>query len=184
MNPVVIELDIKKLAKLNIWWTVICTIVLVSANSILQPQSLSFHPFAILRAIGLFSLLYIVLIILHEACHLFGFWVFGGVPWKSMRYGIDTKLGVAYATTSLPLTNWAMKKALLLPFWLTAIVPVIIGFSLNSLIIIIAGAFLIAGAIGDFVMYKELRKFPKDALIKDDPVQPKLYVYTKKEASE
>lgn len=177
MNPVVIELDIEKLAKLNLWWTVLCTITVVLANVMLQPQSLSFHPFAILRAIGLFVLLYIALIILHEACHLFGFWVFGGVPWKSMRYGIDAKLGVAYATTSLPLRNWAMKKALLLPFWLTGVVPVIIGFSLNSLIILVAGAFLIAGAIGDFIMYKELRKFPNDVLIQDDPAAPKLYVY-------
>jgi len=30
-------------------------------------------------------------------------------------------------------------------------------------------------------MYKELRKYPKDALIKDDPQLPKLYVYTTSE---
>ena len=35
--------------------------------------------------------------------------------------------------------------------------------------LVILGAWLIAGAAGDFAMYKELRNFPNDVLIKDDP---------------
>ena len=96
-----------------------------------------------------------------------------------MDYGINLKLGVAYATTSLGIPNAAMKKALLLPFWLTGVISTIIGFWLNNNIII-AGTFLLAGAIGDFAMYKELQRFPKYALVKDDPKEPKLYVYTHK----
>ena len=45
--------------------------------------------------------------------------------------------------------------------------------------LLILGAFLIAGAVGDFAMYRELRKFPPDVLVKDDPELPRLYVYTK-----
>ena len=184
MEPIVIEINLKKLMKQNLWWTITCTVLFVLINVLLQPQSLSFHPLAILKAILSFVILYVLLIILHEACHLFGFWVFGGVPRASMRFGIDRKLGVAFATTTVALSNSAMKKALLLPFWLTGVVPTILGFSTNSIVLLIAGAFLIAGAVGDFAMYKELRKFPNDALIKDDPLQPKLYVYAKKETSE
>lgn len=179
MEPAIIELDLKKLTKQTLWWTIGCTVAFVTLLVLLQPQNLTFHPLAILRALCLFALLYTILIILHEACHLFGFWVFGGVPFRSMRYGIHKELGVAFATTDVPMENYAIKKALLLPFWLTGVVPTIIGFSVNSLIILIAGAFLIAGALGDFAMYRALRKFPKDALVKDDPFAPKLYVYQK-----
>ncbi len=96
---------------------------------------------------------------------------------KELDYGVNLKLGVAYATTSRPLKNSAMKKALMLPFWTTGVLPSIIGFALDSYLLVILGAFLIAGAVGDFYMYKELRKYPNDSLIKDDPQLPKLYVY-------
>lgn len=58
----------------------------------------------------LFVVLYIVLIILHETSHLIGFMLFGGVPFKSLKYGVNLELGVAYATTDQPLPNHAMKK--------------------------------------------------------------------------
>jgi len=40
-----------------------------------------------------------------------------------------------------------------------------------------------AGAVGDFAMYKELRKYPNNALVKDDPKLPKLYVYIENDRS-
>ena len=70
-----------------------------------------------------------------------------------------------------------MKKALLLPFWTTGVLPTVIGLTINNNLVVIIGALLMAGAIGDFHMYKELRKFPNDAVVKDDPKEPKLYVY-------
>ncbi len=60
----------------------------------------------------LFVVLYIVLIILHETSHLIGFMLFGGVPFKSLKYGVNLELGVAYATTDQPLPNHAMKKSI------------------------------------------------------------------------
>ncbi|MEG0260218.1 MAG: DUF3267 domain-containing protein [Lysinibacillus sp.] len=120
-----------------------------------------------------------LLIALHEVFHLIGFMIFGGAKYKELDYGLNLKLGVAYATTTKPICNAAMKKALLLPFWTTGVVPTLIGFTIDNYTIVLLGAMLIAGAIGDFYMYKELRKFPNDAFVKDDPKLPKLYVYTK-----
>lgn len=105
--------------------------------------------------------------------------MFGKVPIRSLSYGIDLEKGIAYATTTERLSNAAMKKALLLPFWTTGVIPVLLGFWLNNYTIILVGAFLIAGAVGDFAMYKELHKFPNDAQIEDDPKETKLYVYVK-----
>jgi hypothetical protein len=55
----------------------------------------------------------------------------------------------------------------------------LLGYFVESPSLVLLGAWLIAGAVGDFAMYKELRKFPIDVLIKDDPVKPKLYVLRK-----
>ena len=182
-EPNVIELDIKKLMIDNI---VITSGLVILFTAIQYICFKDFH-FSFWKMIGgtiLFIILYIVFIILHEAFHLIGFMLFGKVPLKSLKYGINLELGVAYATTAKPLYNHAMKKALLLPFWMTGVLPTIVGFYFNSTILILVGAFLMAGAVGDFAMYKELRKYPNNALVQDDPKLPKLYVYIPQEEND
>lgn len=174
LNPEIINLDMKKISKMNVWFTFALSAVFLFANGLIHRQfsvSISFWD------VLLFSISYIVLIALHEIFHLIGFMVFGKVKFKQLEYGVNLKLGVAYATTTQPLMNKAMKKSLLLPFWTTGVIPTIIGFMNHSNIIVLLGAFLIAGAVGDFYMYKELRRFPDTSLVKDDPELPRLHVY-------
>lgn len=173
-EPKIIELDMKAITKMNLWLTFLLCVLFFVGNSYLHQQS-SFS-FTFLD-IFLFIVYYFALIVLHEIFHLIGFMIFGKVQFKQLDYGVNLKLGIAYATTSVPLKNNEMKKALLLPFWTTGVIPTLIGFYFNSSMFVLLGAILIAGAVGDFYMYKELRKFPKDALIKDDPKLPRLYVY-------
>lgn len=170
----IIELDIQKLAWQNLFWTISLMIIFFLINGVIQHEFIIHITFS---GFLLFVILYIVLIILHEVCHLLGFVLFGKAPLSSLKYGVILKLGVAYATTSKLLPNKAMKKALLLPFWLTGVIPALIGFIINSNLWLFLGAWLIAGAIGDFAMYGKLRKYPKQYLIKDDPSLPRLYVY-------
>ena len=171
-----IEIDIKKVAWHSLWMTILFSILgLVLYGFIYREYEINITLLGLL----LTFLGFILLIVLHEAFHLLGFWLFGKVPWNKMDYGVNLKLGVAYATTSLPISNRSMKKALLLPFWMTGILPVIIGYMIESPILVLLGAWLIAGAAGDFAMYKELRKIPNDSLIKDDPTHPILYVIKK-----
>lgn len=177
-EPIIIELDIKKLMVDNIVITIGLAILFIAIQYICL-KDFQFSFFQMIIGIILFSLLYVVFIILHEAFHLIGFMIFGRVPFKSLKYGVNLELGVAYATTDKPLPNHAMKKALLLPFWTTGVLPTIAGFYINSTVLLLVGACLMAGAIGDFAMYKELRKYPKDAIVQDDPNLPKLYVYIK-----
>lgn len=168
----IIELNMRKIAKLNIWLTIILVIAFTIIYKIVYGQT----NFSFLLMLVM-AVLYIIFIVLHEVFHLIGFMIFGGAKFKELDYGINLKLGIAYATTIKPMTNSAMKKALLLPFWTTGILPTVAGLYIGSFTLMITGALLIAGAVGDFAMYKELRPFPNDALIKDDPELPKLYVY-------
>ncbi|KGR75439.1 DUF3267 domain-containing protein [Ureibacillus sinduriensis] len=172
--PTIIEIDMRRIAKINIWLTIcLCLLFLILNGLIHQNFSGSMN----IWDFFLFFVLYIVLIALHEIFHLIGFMLFGKVRFSQLDYGVNLKLGVAYATTTQPLTNKAMKRSLLLPFWTTGALPSLAGFMLNSNLLVIVGAFLIAGAAGDFYMYKELRRFPNGALIKDDPELPRLYVF-------
>ncbi|QTD40160.1 DUF3267 domain-containing protein [Sporosarcina sp. Te-1] len=170
----IIEIDLPKVAKSGMVWTVISFILLLAILVVLKGGfAFTFSFWDLLLFIGG----YIALIVLHEAFHLLGFRLFGGVPWKRMIVGLNLKLGIAYATTDKPMTNAAIRKALLLPFWTTGIVPGLIGLYMESGILIGLAAFLIGGAAGDFAMYKELRKSPDNWLVKDDPERPKLYLY-------
>lgn len=170
----IIEIDLPKVAKSSLIITIV-SLLLLWLTHIAIEKELSFS--ITLWAVLLFIVGYIGLIVLHEFFHLLGFRLFGGVPWKRMVVGVNLKMGVAYATTDQLMTNRAIRKALLLPFWTTGIVPAIIGLSIGSGLLIGLSALLIGGAAGDFAMYKELRKLPDEWLVKDDPQLPRLYVY-------
>lgn len=179
-NPIIIELDIKTLAKNNLIATIGFSVLFVALQGFINKGfSLEITLGSAILDTLLFFVLYTVLIVLHEAFHLIGFMMFGRVPFKQLKYGVNVQLGVAYATTEQPLPNKAMQRALLLPFWTTGVIPAILGFYFSSTLLLVVAAFLIAGAVGDLAMYKELRKYPNDALVKDDPELPKLYIYTK-----
>lgn len=170
----IIDLDIQKIGKTSLVLTVVLSVVLLLLTSIVH-QDFAFEP----SWLGLFLFIigYILLIVLHEAAHLVGFVIFAKVPWRSLDYGFNLKLGVAYATTTEPVQNTAMKRVLFLPFWTTGVLPAVIAIFINSPLLALLGAWLIAGAAGDFAMIKELRTVRDDAWIKDDPERPKLYVF-------
>lgn len=170
----IIEIDLPTVAKQSIYFTIFSLVILLPVHFTLEKDV-----YFTITLSTLFLLLvgYILLIVLHEFFHLLGFRIFANVPWKRMKVGVDLKLGIAYATTDKLMTNRAMRKAILLPFWTTGLLPGIIGLSMGSGLLIILSAFLIGGAAGDFAMYKALKKLPDDWLIKDDPQLPKLYVF-------
>ena len=172
-----VEIDLPKVAKNSLYLTLLPLVFLISIHFMLQGQFLIKVTFGsiITLVVG-----YVIFIILHEFFHLFGLRVFAKVPWKSMKVGVNFKLGIAYATTDKLMTNRAVRKALLLPFWMTGILPALVGLYIESGVLITISALLIGGAAGDFAMYNQLKKLPDHWLIKDDPKLPKLYVYDPK----
>lgn len=178
MEPVrIIELDLEKLAPKLLWANLLLLAAFAAAYHFFgQPLSFGFS----WSGIAFFIFGYIILIILHEIFHLIGFVLFGKVALSSLNYGVNLKMGIAYATTSTPVQNKAMRKVLLLPFWTTAVLPTIMGFWFDSQTTVLLGAMLAAGAIGDFIMYKELRQEKDDTWILDDPALPRLHIYNER----
>lgn len=183
MNPThepthIVELNMNTVVKQMFYWTGISLAFLLILYLIIhRPFDVSISFFSTMKDITLFSIGYIVLIVLHEFFHLFGFRIFSNVPWRKMKVGVNLKLGIAYATTSQLMTNRAIRKSLLLPFWLTGILPALIGIYIGSSLLLILSALLIGGAAGDFSMYRQLKKFPDDWLIQDHPSEPKLFLF-------
>jgi hypothetical protein len=173
----IIDLNIQQIAKTSLILTIVLSISLLLLNSVVHQDFIVDFSWL---GLFLFVVGYIVLIVLHEASHLIGFVLFAKVPWRSLDFGINLQLGVAYATTSDAVQNKAMKKVLILPFWTTGVLPAVIAISINSPLLALLSAWLIAGAVGDFTMIRELRTVHDDAWIKDDPELPKLYIFEHK----
>ncbi|KAF0821139.1 MULTISPECIES: DUF3267 domain-containing protein [unclassified Cytobacillus] len=119
----------------------------------------------------------ILIIILHEAIHLAGFRYIGKVPWKELDWGVNWKIGAAYAHAKQPVTVQQMKKVLLLPFIPTGLGPLVLGIVLNMPGLSILGAIMTVGCIGDLALFQKLLKFPKDALVIDHPTKPQFTIY-------
>ncbi len=178
----IVDLDLPKVAKQGLWVTVWSTAGLFVLSGLIQLAignglSHSFSLWSVLASI----VGYIVLIVVHELFHLVGFRLFAGVPWRKMIVGVNLKLGIAYATTDEWMTNRAIRKALLLPFWTTGVIPALAGLYLANGVWLLLGGLLIGGAAGDFAMYRELRNYPDDWLVKDDPERPRLYLHERAE---
>lgn len=125
----------------------------------------------------LFIVSTIVIVCAHEAIHLIGFRYIGGVPWNELAWGVNWKLGVAYAHSKQPITVGAMKKVLLLPLIPTGLLPTFIGVAMNFTALSLLGVLLTAGCFGDFILYQKLLTFPNDAMVMDHPTKPQFTVY-------
>lgn len=178
----VIDLDLQKVARQGLWLTVVVTAGLLLADVVIrlllrQEYMFSVTVWKVLGVVGG----YFVLIVVHELFHLVGFRLFAHVPWRKMIVGVNLKLGIAYATTDEWMTNKAIRKALLLPFWTTGVIPALAGLCLSDGALLTLGGLLIGGAAGDFAMYQELRHCPDEWLVKDDPERPRLYLHERVE---
>ncbi|WP_163970373.1 DUF3267 domain-containing protein [Oceanobacillus halotolerans] len=125
----------------------------------------------------LFMIALILIVCIHEAIHLIGFRYIGSVPWNQLAWGVNIKLGMAYAHAKLPIKVVDMKKVLLLPLIPTGILPLVLGLVLNNPAISILGVILTIGSFGDLALYRKLLPFPNEALVIDHPTDPKFTVY-------
>ncbi|KFN04082.1 DUF3267 domain-containing protein [Bacillus clarus] len=163
--------------KLNVYLVIIIIAMMIGISSL---HTFLFEEFQIeitLPIMFLFIIVMITLVCIHEAIHLIGFRYIGGVPWSELEWGVNLKLGVAYAHSKRPITVKQMKKVLMLPFVPTGILPIVIGVAMNVPALSFLGVFLTAGCIGDLVLYQKVSKFPDDAMVMDHPRKPQFTVY-------
>ncbi|WP_263703285.1 DUF3267 domain-containing protein [Bacillus thuringiensis] len=165
------------MAKLNFYSCCIAFVLAIGVSFLHSLLSGGFQIEITLSTMFLFIIAMLVLVCIHEAIHLIGFRYIGGVPWSELKWGVNWKLGVAYAHSKKEITVKQMKKVLMLPFLPTGILPIVLGLVMNLEPLSFLGILLTASCIGDIALYQKVSKFPDDAQVKDHPSKPQFTVY-------
>jgi hypothetical protein len=106
-------------------------------------------------------------VVFHEVLHAIGFMIFGKAKMKDIKFGVIWKHITPYAHCKVPLKINAYRIALLLPFILTGIIPLIIALSIGNGLLFSLAVFLIVGGIGDWIIFRKIRKYHRTSLISD-----------------
>ena len=141
--------------------------VLIWGFSRLLPPAESFGD--ILLGLLLFSLVYLVSIVVHEGLHAVAMIVVGGVSWRSIRFGLRLREGVAYVHTDRPLTVRSYRAVLAAPGILTGVLPIAVAIVLGNAWLLAYGYVMTLSAAGDVAILLLLRNLPPDLPVRDHP---------------
>ncbi|MGG1592505.1 DUF3267 domain-containing protein [Terribacillus saccharophilus] len=123
-------------------------------------------------------LLTLIGIVLHELLHGIGFIVFGKVKYSQVKYGFSWKDGAAYAHCMEPIKVSAYRVSLLLPVIMTGLLPLIISYIVGNGVLLTISVILTAGGIGDWLIFRSLRKYEASQFVKDHPTKVGYFIYT------
>lgn len=122
--------------------------------------------FIIIGFLGIFSyldfrclILYFFWMFLHEFIHGIGFYV-SGAKHKNIVYGANLEKGIFYCMCKEKVSKKGIMTSLLFPFVFIGIITLVIGFIINSPILIILSLLNIAGCAGDIAMIVSFIKLP------------------------
>lgn len=122
--------------------------------------------FIIIGCLGIFSyldfrclILYFFWMFLHEFIHGIGFYV-SGAKHKNIVYGANLEKGIFYCMCKEKISKKGIMTSLLFPFVFIGIITLVIGFIINSPILIILSLLNIAGCAGDIAMIVSFIKLP------------------------
>lgn len=97
-------------------------------------------------------------VIAHEFLHALGAILFGKASFQDVKIGADIKHGLFYCHCTKPITARAYLGMLILPIIVTGIIPFVVCLFYGGLILTAAFAMLLAGGLGDVVMFVGLLK--------------------------
>jgi len=106
---------------------------------------------------------------LHELLHAGGFYYFGKVKRSDLKLGIIWKYLTPYAHCKVAVSVRAYRIALLLPYMILGIIPVILSFLFRFVWLNVFGLVFCLVAGGDLLVFWLIRKVPASELLKDHP---------------
>ena len=130
-----------------------------------------------LISIGIFVLIVLLGIILHELIHgIFGA-IFNKNGFKPIKFGILP--GAAYCINTEMLKKNKYIVGLIMPGIILGIIPSIISLFVGNFALLAFGIWFTVGACGDLLLLKELLKEKHDSLIEDNVSKSgiKIYIY-------
>jgi len=111
-----------------------------------------------------------IAIVLHEALHALVFRIEGAKK-EEIYFGIKwwTIIPAPYVHCDAELKVSSFKRSLITPFIVLGLVPLGIGLIMGSGTVVLFGLTMIAGSIGDLLMFQLLYPLPADQRMQDHP---------------
>lgn len=107
--------------------------------------------------------------VLHELIHGASWALLGRKSWRYIKFGFDWKTLIPYAHIQVPITARAYRWGAFMPGLVMGLVPCLVAMLTGSGWLLVAGAFFVLAAGGDFVVLWLLRGVPAGALVEDHP---------------
>lgn len=129
-----------------------------------------------------FTMLYLCLIffvgiVVHELIHGLTWMAVTRQSFSHLSFGLMA--GAVYCHIDVPMKKRHYVVGALMPLILVGIIPAVAGLCAGSLLWMMSGVALIAGAAGDIMIVNAIRNEPADALVYDHPSEAGCYVYHK-----
>jgi hypothetical protein len=118
--------------------------------------------------LGLFLVITLVLVVVHELLHAVGFLLFARVHWTQIKFGVLWKALMPYAHCKVPVPIRAYRLAIALPIVILGIIPTVIGLAIGSALLTLYGAFMTAAGLGDVLILWVLRPH-REGWVQDHP---------------
>lgn len=170
-------IDIYKASKLAVILFIVSLILFGLPFYFLWHPDILFSWYRIL----IFTMLFIVGIVLHELIHGLFFGLFAESGFRSIRFGVLWEYLTPYCHCNAPLKLRHYMVGAVMPGILIGVFPAIASLFNGSLMLLILGVIFISAAAGDFMVMWILRKESMESLVQDHPSEPGCFIYRKKE---
>ena len=146
--------------KLNInTINVVATILFIVAC--IPAYKLLYNYISNMKNVGIVLIAYLFWMVFHEALHGIGHLLCGSKR-KDISFGAAFEKGVLFCLIRKEVSKKQILISLIFPFFFIGIVTYIVGFIINSPLLIILSVFNISGAAGDLLMFYHFIKLDND----------------------
>jgi hypothetical protein len=133
-------------------------------------------PSSPLLTLGILLGAMLLLTIAHELIHALT-WVWAGnLAWQNVSFGIKWKTLMPYAHINAPISARAYRWGAVMPGLLTGVIPSLIALITGNGLLMLFGAAMFAGAVGDTIVLWIIRDVPANAEVLDHPDAVGCYV--------
>ena len=130
----------------------------------------------------IFTVSYIVLIVVHELIHGLTWSLCAPNRWKDIEFGFMAQYLTPYCTCGVPLEKGQYILGALMPLIVLGLIPAAVAIFSGSFLLLLISVVMIMSAGGDVLLVRELLRFRTDAkeqLIYDHPTQAGCIVFTR-----
>lgn len=126
---------------------------------------------------GLFLVMMLVGIVVHELLHGITWACFAPSRWRSISFGVMWKLLTPYCHCNEPMRPRPYIIGALMPLIVLGIIPAVVALFIGNLFLLCVGIFFISAASGDIWMAWLLTKESPNCTVLDHPSEAGFYVF-------